>query len=85
VADALRAVADHRDVPLVSLAEDLDGYADIGQAGWAAWRTRLQLVDLLPGSFADVLTAVIAFAEPILVGTVVASATWSPFDRSWTG
>jgi len=83
VADALRAVADHRDVPLVSLAEELAGYADIGQAGWAAWRIRLQLADLLPGSFSDVLAAVIAFADPILVGTVADTAIWSPVDRNW--
>jgi hypothetical protein len=61
----------------------LDGYAAIGQPGWAAWRTRLQLADLLPGSFSEVLTAAITFADPILVGTIADTATWSPIDRSW--
>jgi len=83
VADALRAVAEHRDTRLTSLADELDGYADIGQNGWAAWRARLQLTDVLPDSFADVLAAVIVFADPVLADAVTDTATWNPVERRW--
>jgi predicted nucleotidyltransferase component of viral defense system len=82
VADAIRAVAEHRGVPLTSLGETLDGYTDIGQNGWAGWRARLQLADLLPRMFAEVLAVVIAFADPVLTGTAN-GLTWRSQTREW--
>ncbi len=47
---ALQAVASYRHVELSGLADALDGYAEIGQPRWAAWRRKLQLTDSLPAS-----------------------------------
>lgn len=38
LAGSVRQVARHRQVELVPLARVLDGYGEIGQARWAAWR-----------------------------------------------
>ena len=42
----------------------LDGYATVAQRKWAIWTTKQQLSDQLPDEFAEVLRAVIAFADP---------------------
>lgn len=47
---AVDAVADHRGARLALLADVLDGYADLAQARWAAWRRRSNS-DHLPESF----------------------------------
>ncbi len=79
----LQAVADFRRVALPTLDELLDGYAAIGQPRWAPWRAKLQLTGLLPVEFANVLDALRAFANPILSGSVVDTATWDPDSRMW--
>jgi hypothetical protein len=38
--DSVRQVARHRQVELGPLARVLDGYGEIGQARWAAWRRK---------------------------------------------
>jgi predicted nucleotidyltransferase component of viral defense system len=84
VRDALAAVAAHRDVELTALTDELDGYAELAQTKWFAWRSRQDLVDRLPASFTEVLTAVTGFADPALSPTdEVGSARWSPQTRSW--
>ena len=39
----------------------LPGYTAIGQSGWSAWRSRLNLEESLPESFTETLAAVSAF------------------------
>jgi hypothetical protein len=78
---ALVKVAGYRDVELMTLDEVLDGYADLAQGKWAAWR-RKQRMDHLPTMFADVLDDVVSFADPVLRGQV-AGRTWGPVDRRW--
>jgi hypothetical protein len=80
---ALSAVAAYRQVELSLLIGVLDGYAALAQPRWLAWRRRQHLDDRLPQSFADVLTAVISFADPALAGTV-GSRQWDPAIRTWT-
>lgn len=80
---ALQAVANYRHVDLSGLDDALDGYAEIGQPRWAAWRRRLQLTDSLPANFGEALDALETFAEPILSGSVGDSASWDPARRGW--
>jgi hypothetical protein len=81
---ALRTVADYRHVQITSLDDVLDGYAEIGQAKWAAWRRRLELAESLPASFGDALGALEVFAEPVLTGSVDDSASWDPAKQAWS-
>lgn len=81
---ALRTVADYRHVELSGLDDALDGYAEIGQPRWAAWRRKLQLMESLPANFADAIGALETFAQPILDGSAADSASWDPAGRSWS-
>jgi predicted nucleotidyltransferase component of viral defense system len=81
---ALQVVAGYRHTELSGLDDALDGYAEIGQSRWAAWRKKLQLTDSLPASFGDVLRALETFAQPILSGSAADSATWDPAQRAWS-
>jgi hypothetical protein len=80
---ALAEVAAHRTAELAALVEVLDGYAAIAQARWAAWRRKQLLDDRLPASFAEVLDAVISFADLVLTNAV-AGRHWEPTTRMWT-
>jgi len=66
---AIDAVAAYRNSQLSPLADVLGGYADLARTRWIAWRRRSNS-DHVPESFADVLDAVIAFADPVLDGQV---------------
>jgi len=74
-------VARHRQAQLGALRVVLDGYAGIGQPKWAAWRRRNDYRHL-PESFAEVMDAVIAFADPVLAGQVE-ERSWAPTVRQW--
>lgn len=63
---ALHTVADHRGVPIRPLRQVLDGYGELAQSRWAAWRRKQALDGMLPQRFADVLALVIRFADPVL-------------------
>lgn len=80
---ALRTVAAYRHVELSTLDDALDGYAEIGQPRWAAWRRKLQLTESLPANFSDALGALETFANPVLSGSVDDSASWDPTRRTW--
>lgn len=80
----LQTVADYRHVEISSLDDALDGYAEIGQEKWEAWRRRLELADSLPASFGDALGALELFAEPILTGSVDDPASWDPAQQAWS-
>lgn len=78
---AIDAVAGHRKAQLSPLAEVLDGYSDLGQARWVAWRRRSNS-DHLPESFAEVLDGVFAFADPV-VGSGETTRNWDPQEGQW--
>jgi len=80
---SVRQVARHRQVELVPLARALDGYGEIGQARWAAWRRKQQLEERLPDEFAEVVSAVVAFADTAVSGSV-RGLSWDPSAGSWS-
>ncbi|MBS9535234.1 nucleotidyl transferase AbiEii/AbiGii toxin family protein [Mycobacterium sp. M1] len=74
-------VARHRHTALAPLREVLDGYADIAQARWAAWRRRTSS-NHLPEAFDVLLDGVIEFADPAITGTANGH-TWDPGIELW--
>ncbi|MGH8979841.1 MAG: nucleotidyl transferase AbiEii/AbiGii toxin family protein [Acidimicrobiales bacterium] len=82
LAGSVRQVARHRQVELVPLDRVLDGYGEIGQARWAAWRRKQRLEDRLPDQFAEVVAAVGRFADPVVTDTA-AGLAWDPARGAW--
>jgi predicted nucleotidyltransferase component of viral defense system len=80
---AIRRVAEHRQVPLLPLAQVLDDYGQIGQQRWTAWRRRQRLEDRLPEPFDDVIATVIDFADPAILGSAEGHL-WEPTARKWS-
>lgn len=80
---ALTEVATYRRVQPSPLADVLDGYAPVAQRRWSAWLRKQNLTDRLPSSMADVLDAVMSFAEPALTDSVQ-RLRWDPQTRTWT-
>lgn len=79
--NAVSAVAQHRRAVMIPLPQALAGYAEIGQPRWATWRRRTGN-QWLPEGFADVVTAVISFGEPVLA-QIVSGLSWSPNTGTW--
>ena len=77
---AVTRVATHRQATLTPLRTLLDGYAVAAQRRWVAWRRKQHLDQRLPEDFAVVL----AFADPVLTGTV-GDRTWQAAQARWTG
>ncbi len=75
-------VAAHRSVTLESLDGALAGYAEFAQGRWANWVRKQRLDDRLPMDFADVLSEIRHFADPILSDDVD-GRTWDPAERTW--
>jgi hypothetical protein len=82
VARSVRVVAEHRGVDRFPLGDVLDGYADLAQTRWVAWVRKQRLGDRLPSDFQEVLTAVVAFADPILDGDAEGKR-WNPAGSGW--
>lgn len=81
LAEAIAEVARHRQATVQPLATVLDGYAGLGEARWVQWRRRSSS-DHLPPHFLEVLSAVFAFADPVLSGAVTSGA-WNPESEGW--
>jgi len=79
---ALDAVADHRQVTLRPLSAVLVGYAELAEQRWAAWCRRYRLEALVPAGFAEVLAAVITFADVVLADGA-AGMIWRASQRRW--
>jgi hypothetical protein len=75
-------VARHRRTRLASLSNTLDGYRAIGQQRWEAWRRKQRLEERLPGEFAEVVAAVVAFADPTITG-MSDGHSWDPATAEW--
>jgi hypothetical protein len=78
---AIREVAQYRHAELIPPSEVLQGYAELAQARWAAWRRRQDRAEL-PEQFADLLADVITFAEPAITDKLTNEA-WNPDDGEW--
>lgn len=76
-------VAEHRNVTLEPLAGALAGHAEFAQGRWANWVRKQRLADRLPIDFADLLTEIQRFADPVLVDEVD-GRTWDPAKRTWS-
>ncbi|MFC3492901.1 hypothetical protein [Glycomyces rhizosphaerae] len=81
--EAITHVAAHRQTLLAPLSEVLDGYAELAQARWRAWRRKQRLDDRLPERFYELLDAVIGFADPAVndkstTGPGAARQQWQP-------
>lgn len=65
LAESIKRVAAYRQVDLSPLSETLEGFAELAQSRWSAWRRKQRLNDT-PESFADLLGVVVAFSDPYL-------------------
>jgi hypothetical protein len=83
LAESIRQAARYRGARLAPLAETLDGYGAIGQQRWEAWRRKQRLDDRLPAQFSDVITNVVAVADPAITSTAAAQA-WDPAAGAWS-
>lgn len=81
--ESIARVATHRQVVMLPLAAVLAGYEQFGQAKWFAWRNKQHLDDRLPAKFAQVLTAIQSFADPLL-GRQVIGRSWDPDSNRWS-
>jgi hypothetical protein len=80
---SIAMVAAHRQVPLTSLSEALDGMPALAQPKWAAWRRKQRIEQQLPEQFAEVLQHVTAFSDPVISGSAN-DMTWEPVLQIWT-
>lgn len=78
---SLETVAEYRTVDLSALLPTLHPMREGAQQKYRAWRTRSHREAELPASFADVLTAVAGFADPVLASA--ATGTWNPQRHIW--
>jgi hypothetical protein len=60
-----------------------DWYGAIGQQRWEAWRRKQRLDDRLPSQFSDVVMAVVAFADPAIIG-MPGGQSWDPATAKWS-
>lgn len=70
LSESIRRVAEHRQTALRPLSVVLDGFDDLAQPRWSAWRRKHKL-DQAPESFAELLARVTRFADPYLVNGVL--------------
>jgi len=81
--DALLATASHRRIALRPLSVAIGQLATTRAGDYRAFRTRLAIDGSdLPRDFADVITAVVAFADPLIQGPP--QNAWNPATRRWS-
>lgn len=82
LATSLGKVAAHRRVELHTLLPRLEQMPDTSQQKWAVWRSRVRREHELPETFAEILTAVAAFADPVMNHTA-GNERWVASDSNW--
>ena len=84
VQNALRATAAFRGTILRPLSEAVSNIADLRSSTYSAYRRNLGADGAhLPGRFADVVSAITEFADPLVVEGDTARS-WDPRLRSWS-
>lgn len=79
---AVSATASHRRAALRPLREVLVALGRDRQAAWTAFVRRSGLQDELPATYDDTISAVVAFADPVL-GGAASGLRWSPVSERW--
>ena len=64
--ESIKRVAEFRGAPIRLLSRALEGYAQLQQRRWTAWRRKQDLASSTPADFEVLVSAVIAFADPLL-------------------
>jgi len=82
LAAAIAATARHRHTPLRPLGEKLVTLAADRQDDWERFIARAGLQRDVPSNYVETIARVIAFADPILSGTIT-SGRWAPDDARW--
>lgn len=78
---SIETVAEYRKIALAPLLPALAPMNERAQQKYRAWRTRAHREGELPAAFADVLSAVASFADPVLSAT--ATGRWNPRLHRW--
>lgn len=78
---SMETVAEYRKVALNTLLPLLADMPARAQAKWKAWRRRSDREGELPETFGEVLMAVAALADPVILKSAVVS--WSPQTQNW--
>lgn len=79
---AIAQVVTHRQTHRQPLKVILDGYSDLAQRRWTAWRRKHRLDDRLPEQFGQVLETVTKFADPALAGEA-GGQIWDAAQGTW--
>jgi hypothetical protein len=80
---ALDATTTHRSVTLVPVSHVIGALPTVRQSAYAAFKRRLgQDGTHLPADFSDVVSAVVAFVDPLATGHAI-DKTWMPASRQW--
>ncbi len=78
---SIETVSEYRKVALAPLLPTLTPMNERAQQKYRAWRTRSHREGELPAAFADVLSVVAHFADPVL--TTAARGRWNPRLGDW--
>lgn len=78
---SIETVAEYRKVTPAPLLPVLAPMNERAQQKYRVWRTRSHREDELPAAFADVLSAVANFADPVI--TTTATERWNPRLQVW--
>ena len=78
---ALERTANHRQHPITTLGDTLEGHAAARQSAWTALRLRSGL-EALPTEFSQVVDEVVRFVDP-LVESNGSLGHWNPDARRW--
>lgn len=79
---SMESVAGYRNVALRELSGILADWPDQAQPRWAVWLRKQHMPSDIPPQFGDVVAAVCAFADPVLMGNT-RGTTWDPAQRVW--
>jgi hypothetical protein len=81
--EALQATASFRGTTLVPLSQAVGALTDLRSSTYAAYHRRLGPdASRLPVQFGDVVTAVVAFVDP-LIDAPTSAGQWNPETRQW--
>ena len=79
---AVKAVAKQRGVELTSFRDAIDGWAEVGQPKWGAWRYRQRVEEITLADFGEQLRAVADFVESVFVNDLHLRR-WDHASRRW--